>query len=481
MKNIKLIILSIFIGVFASCEDTLDINSDPLASTSADPNAILPFTFVQYSARKVTELGTRISDVNQNMSDNFNSPAQGVSSGTLTGNTWGMMYQQVLGNLSLVRRDAELAGPTSNNVNAIATILSAYIFYELTSIWEEVPYTQALNGAEFPTPEFDSQETVLNGVVDLLNQGISLIDNRVTEGEFVLSSTSDLFYGGDFDKWKIFANSLKLRTLMMLKNGGANVDGEINTTLGQPLMTSNDEAAYISYAGAAGAENGYFTIVTAFFGPDNESQNVHGPGDPIDKLLNGSGDPRFDIWIARNDLDAPGNQRFPDPSTSVLSNNVIRPSLPDVIMTPDEIDLYKAQLALEGFTAAGDAATNYKNGVKNAIEWWSNDIPNIGVAVVTPTDSKASVPQAEIDAYVDGLATPTLNDVYNEQYLASFLNPVLSWNHVRRNKIPVLEVPPGSDISTILKRFTYPPDETDSNPNTPANLQTDVAMWFEGN
>lgn len=481
MKNIKFIILAIFIGVFSSCEDTLDINTDPLAATSADPNAVLPYTFVQYSARRVPELGTRICDVSQYISDTFNSPALGVSSGTLTGNTWGMMYQQVLGNLSLVKRDAEAAGETSNNVNAIATIYSAYVFYELTSIWEDVPFTEALNGAEFPTPKFDTQETVLNGVVEMLDEGMTLIDNIPAEGSFSITSTSDMFFGGDMAKWKVFANSLKLRVLMMLRNGGANVDAQINTTLGQDLMTSNDEAAYIEYSGSAGAENAYFTIITAFFGPDNESQDVFGPGDPIDELLNGTGDPRFDLWIARNDLDAPGNQRFPDPTTSVLSNNVIRPSLPDVVMTPDEIDFYKAELALAGFTAAGDAETNYKNGVKNSLKWWGMDIPGIGVGVVTPTDSKASLTEAEIDAYVDGLSTPTVNDIYNEEYLASFLNPVLAWNHVRRNKVPVLETPPGSNISTILKRFTYPPDETSANPNTPANLATDIPMWFEGN
>ena len=45
-----------------------------------------------------------------------------------------MMYNQILGNLSLVKADAAAAGPTSNNVNAIATILTAHIYFELTSI-----------------------------------------------------------------------------------------------------------------------------------------------------------------------------------------------------------------------------------------------------------------------------------------------------------------------------------------------------------
>ena len=455
---------------FSSCEETLDINTDPLAAPSADPNAVLPFVFVQYSARKVTELGTRICDVSQYIANTFNSPNRGNTSIFLTGNTWSMMYTEVLGNLSLVKRDAAAAGETNNNVNAVATILSAHIYYELTSIWEDVPFTEALNFDEFPAPNFDSQETVLNGVVDMYDEAIALIDAMPATGNFVITPASDMFYGGDIAAWRRLANSLKLRALMMLKNNsGTNVDAQINEALGQPLLESNDQSAFIEYSGEPGAQSGMQTIITAFFGPDNESQDIFGPGDPIDELLNGSGDPRWDLWVARNDLDPPGNDIFPDPSTSVLSNNIIRATLPDMLMMPAEIDLYKAQLALEGIAAAGDAQTNYKNGITNALKWWGQDIPSI---INTISD-------ADIDNYVNSLAAPTMNDVYNQQYLASFLQPVLAWNVWRINKVPALDPPPNTNIGAILRRFNYPPDEVGSNPNTPANPPTGEPMWFE--
>ncbi|WP_282123751.1 SusD/RagB family nutrient-binding outer membrane lipoprotein [Algibacter mikhailovii] len=472
MKKIYSIIMlsAVFtLSSIYSCSDNLDINTDPLAATSADPNAVFPFVFGENTARKVSELGTRICDVSQYISNTFNSPNRGSVSGTLSGNTWGVWYVGLLGNLSLIKADAVAAGSTSNNVNGIATALMANTFLELTALWEDVPYTEALDGVNFPQPKFDNQETVLNGVVDLCDEAMALIDSHNTNGEFQITPASDMYYGGDIAKWRIFANSLKLRALMMLRSGGANVDAQINATLDQPLMTSNDQTAYVNYAGTPGAQNAMLTIITAFFGPDNESQNVFGPGDPIDELLNGSGDPRWDLWVARNDLDAPGNDIFPDPETSVLSNNIIRADLPDVLMSPDEIDLYKAELALAGFAKAGSADTNYRNGVRNSIKWWGQDIPGV-LAVVSDTD---------IDAYVNGLAAPTANDIFNEQYLAAFNRPILAWNHVRRNKVPVLDPPPGTSISTILKRFTYPPDEIGNNPNTPANKNTDVPMWFE--
>jgi hypothetical protein len=470
MKRIySIIILSAAFTLSTLYSCSLDINTDPLAATSADPNAVLPFVFGENSARKVSELGTRICDVSQYISNTFNSPNRGAVSGTLSGNTWGVWYVSMLGNLSLVKADAEAAGTTSNNVNAIATALMANTFLELTCIWEKVPYTEALDGVNFPSPNFDDQEVVLNGVIDLCDEAIALMDAHSTEGQFTITPASDMYYGGDLSKWRIFTNSLKLRTLMLLRSGGANVDAQINDVLGEELMTENSQAALVEYEGGPGAQSAMLGIITAFFGPDNESQNVFGPGDPIDELLNGSGDPRWDLWVARNDLEAPGNDIFPDPETSVLSNNIIRADLPDVLMTPDEIYLYKAELALAGFAGAGSAEANYKAGVEQAIKWWGQDIPGV----------LATVTDAQIDSYVDGLSSPTLNDIYNEQYLAAFLRPILAWNHVRRNKVPVLDPPPGSSISTILKRFTYPPDEIGNNPNTPANVQTDVPMWFE--
>ena len=471
MKRLKLILLCfVFIsGTFSSCDEKLDINTDPLAATSADPNAVLPFVFVQYSSRKVTELGTRICDVSQYISNTFNSPKNGSTSIFLTGNTWGMMYNQILGNLSLVKADAEAAGPTSNNVNAIATILSAHIYFELTSIWEDVPYSEALNGQEFPAPNFDRQEDVLNAVVGLYDEAIALIDNRQLDGEFAIQTTADQYYGGDMAKWRILANSLKLRALMLLRNGGASVDSQINATLAQPLMSSNDEAAYLIYSGAPGAQNAMKTIITAFFGPDNESQNVFGPGPPIDELLRDSGDPRYDLWVARNDLPAPELAFFPDNSTSVLSNNIIRFDLPDMLMLPSEIDLYKAELALEGFAAAGSADANYRAGITNSLRWWGQDIPGV----------LATITEADITGYVSSLPAPGIVDVYEQQYLAAFLQPVMAWTHVRRNQVPVLDAPPASTIGTTLRRFNYPPDEVTSNPNTPANLPTETPMWFE--
>lgn len=467
MKYIKYLSLILVLSfVSTSCEDSLDINTDPLAATTADPNVLLPFVLAQYSNRHTTELGTRIMDVPQHFTACFNSARQGNTSIFLTGNTWAMMYSQVLGNLLLVEQDAIAAGPSSNNVAAIAKVLQANTFFELSMIWEDVPYSEALNAKEFPTPNFDNQETVLNGVVSTLDEAIALIDAMPATGIFNVS-TGDLIYDGDMDKWRRYANSLKLRVLMVLKNK-TNVDAQIANVLSQPLVESNDQAALIQYSNAPGGFNGYNNLVEAFFGVSNEAQGVYAPSRTLFNLL--TGDPRFDMLIANPDAADPidiGMFAF-SAGGPTITDNVIRNDLPHMLMMPAEMSLYRAELAMEdgNMSAAQD---HYKAGVALNIAWWGGDIPG----------AQKTIAAADATAFVDGLAAPTMQDIHEQLYIESFIRPVVAWNTVRRTQVPELEPVPGSSISTILKRFNYPPDEVASNPNTPPNAPTDTKMWFE--
>ncbi|WP_235296492.1 SusD/RagB family nutrient-binding outer membrane lipoprotein [Portibacter marinus] len=466
MKYIKYLSFVLLLSfVITSCEDALDINRNPLAATTADPNVLLPFVMAQYSNRHTTELGTRIMDVPQHFSACFNSARNGNTSIFLTGNTWGMMYSQVLGNLLLVKQDAEEAGPSSNNVAAIAKILEANTYFELTSIWEEVPYSQALNAQEFPEPTFDEQEVVLDGVIDILNDAIDQIDNIPSEGIFDVS-TGDIIYGGDMDLWRRYANSLKLRVLMIIRNK-KDVSSEIAATLNEPLIESNDQSALIRYSNAPGSFNAYNNLVEAFFGVSNEAQGVYGPGEVIYGLL--QGDPRFDMLISNATGEGCPIGRFPFSfACARIKDNVIRNDLPHMLMMPAEINLYKAELAM----AAGDVATaesEYKAGVAKNVAWWGGDIPGAQLTIAADV----------AEAFVAELPTPTMEDIHNQLYIESFIRPVVAWNTVRRTDTPELRPVPGSNITGILKRFNYPPDEVASNPNTPVNLPTDTPMWFE--
>jgi hypothetical protein len=139
-----------------------------------------------------------------------------------------------------------------------------------------------------------------------------------------------------------------------------------------------------------------------------------------------------------------------------------------MLFMPAEINLYRAELAMAAGNMA-EADAQYRAGVAKNIAWWGGDIPG---AQLTIDDATAS-------AFVDGLAAPTMQDIHEQLYIESFIRPMVAWNTVRRTKVPTLDPVPGTNISTYLKRFNYPPDEVASNPKTPANPPTDTPMWFE--
>ncbi len=465
MKILKYIMLVAVFGMFATaCEDKLDINKDPLVATTADPNLLLPFVIAQYSNRHTTELGSRIMDVPQHFTACFNSPRQGNTSIFLTGNTWGMMYTQAIGNLQLIEEDAAAQGASYDNAAAIAKVLKANVYFELTMIWDDTPYTEALNPNEFPFPNFDDQETVLRGSIAVLDEAIALIDGLAADGRFDISS-GDIIYGGDMDAWRRYANSLKLRILMVMRNK-VNVDSEINAVLGQDLITDNSQSALVRYSTAAGQKNGYNSLVEAFFGISNEVQGVYAPSRTLYNLLDG--DPRFDAIIAGSGDPLNIGQFAFALGGPTISDNVIRDDLPHMLFMPAEINLYKAELAMANGDM-GTADSEYRAGVTKNISWWGGDIPGSLVSIAT----------ADIDAYVSGLSAPTMEDIHNQLFIESFIRPMVAWNTVRRTGTPTMEPVPGSSISTILKRFNYPPDEVAANPNTPVNLDTDTKMWFE--
>lgn len=471
MKFLKIFSLTLLIALMAtSCEKTLDVNTDPLVATSADPNAVLPFVFVQYSNRFTSELGTRMIDVPQHIAACFNSPRAGATGSTITGNTWGMYYTQVLGNLALVEADALEGGEANNNIAAIAKIFKAKSFFELASIWGDIPFTQALDGVRFPNPEFDSQEDVFRGVLTILDDAITLIDNMPADVTDV--AVGDVIYGGNMDNWRRWANSLKLRVLMMIRNKDTSVDTEISKVLTEPMIEDNSQAALVRYADNSGEANSFQRLITNFFGGTSESSGVYSPTSVSYDLFNQNDDPRFALMISDPNGNGPadmGLATFGAPgSTAHVSNAVVRNDMPHNMFLPSEISFYRAELALLG-VSTDDAQAEFEKGLRQICEYWGGDIPNATATIAT----------ADIDNFISSIGAVDLQKVHEQLYLESFFRPIVSWNSVRRTKVPTMLPVPGSGITTILKRFNYPPNEVSSNPNTPANLPTDAPMWFE--
>ena len=111
----------------------------------------------------------------------------------------------------LAIKNAEEADPVNHNAIAQCKILLAEHMYEATMLWGDIPFTESWNGT-IKYPKFDSQESVLNGVLSLLDEALQIMDlndaNAIDE--------YDIYYKGDMNKWMTLAKSLKFRTLMVM-------------------------------------------------------------------------------------------------------------------------------------------------------------------------------------------------------------------------------------------------------------------------
>ena len=488
MKSIVTIFLLFsFLLVPMACNKELDINTNPLAASKADPNAILPFVMVQYSNRKITEVGTRMIDVWQNVSVTFNSGRDGTTPIFVAINEWTMLYTQVLKNLLLVERDARAKGATNNNITAIAVILKALAYHDLTCLFGDVPFTEVGDAAKFPAPKFDTQQIVLNGIITMLDDAVVLIDAIPAVGTANVGA-GDLIYGGKMDSWRRYARSLQLRVLMLIRNQDTSVDTKINAILTEDkLINSNiTNAAMLRYSTTPGNQNAWAGLNIRFGTGSNETNQFWGPSPILRGLLfdiGGPGvpDPRLNLWCIAGTGGTYFAQpigTFPTAATGLFRDNLVRTDLPDIWFLPSEISFYKAELALKGVIAGGAAAADgfYRQGLNETLSFWGGSIPGATLTLSPAQITTFIATKANLNTLTPANA---LTEVGNQQYLEAFWRPIESWNTVRRNKVPDVLAAPNSTIPTMVKRLNYPSTEVGANPNTPGPKGTDVKMWFE--
>lgn len=84
----------------------------------------------------------------------------------------------------------------------------------MTDLYGDVPYSEAGKGylESIFTPRYDEQKDIYDSFFKVLSKAVDQFDPAKDE------ITSDVIYDGDIQKWKKFANSLRLRFAMRISN-----------------------------------------------------------------------------------------------------------------------------------------------------------------------------------------------------------------------------------------------------------------------
>ncbi|MEN0004553.1 MAG: SusD/RagB family nutrient-binding outer membrane lipoprotein [Bacteroidota bacterium] len=470
---LPILLAATFVFVNTGCDDALDINTDPLAATAVDPNLLFPEVLVNLSNNRTIEVSGRLGNIVHYYEPGltvFGTMAYGDLSNTfLVGNIWSNWYSIGLKNLVLAEQTALSQDPQPVNVIAQSKLLQSFIYYLLTTSWEEVPFSQALNADEFPNPVFDPQEQVLEGIVAMVDEALALIDKG--DGAFSVTD-GDLIYGGNMDNWERFGNSLKLKALMLLANK-KDVSAQIAAAVAAPRITALSDEAALQYFDAPGNFNPLWNTLNLFAGGNNpEWWNA---STIFIDVLNELEDPRLSTYYDESDSFGAPPGSFGVDGNAIVSLNILRPDFPDRYITPAEIVLLEAEAIARGFAPGGIGAadTKYREGIKLSMDFY---------------DAKpGAIQEVDKEAYLNSLPNlaelPTDDAVEAIQlqiYLEDFMRSPEGWTQWRRTKVPsTVQAPAGSQISGVLRRLFYPPDEVGANPNAPNLKDLDEPMWFE--
>ncbi|QQR98950.1 MAG: SusD/RagB family nutrient-binding outer membrane lipoprotein [Sphingobacteriales bacterium] len=467
MNKIKLLYIILLLSIVTSCrKGYLDINTDPDAATKTEPEYLLNFSAAAFANERMAEIyGTRLytqtwlgGEYNA-WDDEFFT----VSPFT-TNNFWSITYGDVISNANQAREQALIKFSEPDNAVAQVDVWKAYVFYSVSMLWEDVPFTEVGQINTIVAPKYDDQQVVLNGVLSLLDDAIDKFNTGNNQ------KINDPWFSGDISKWKKLARSLKLKVLMTMVDADPTKASEIGDLISDGgFMTSNSDNWSFNFINESGKKNPIWMIVEKYYGSDQEcwlASNV------VLDLLQSNNDPRIEQFyeLGPDATDYLGIDPYESNTAYIsecsrVSTNIVNGAYPDYMMTYAEQELLIAEAITRGF-ASGDAASNFASGVSASMDHYG----------VSGVDASTYITNLD---FASASTSDALVLIYHEQYLDLFDRALEPWTQWRRTEYPALTLPEYAEISDIIRRLSYSPTEQAANANAKANKPLDTKMWFD--
>jgi len=464
MKILKYSIYLSLLLVLGGCSGILDVNTDP-TRVSADEvgvDVLLP-TVIEGTSRAFYSEGYSASRVTHHL----DAVTNGYYDEFTMAGAWSTIYLKNLNNIELLIAKAEDEG--SSHYAGVAKVLKAINLGLLTDAWEDVPYTEALQGSENIAPKYDKQEFIYSEIQKILDNAITDLSS---DNNFRDIGKDDFIYNGSVENWIKLAHSFKARFMIHLSNkSNMNWNAVLDeVSLG---LTSNDDDFQLFYPDDIGnpwyksvskkiTESIYTVTYGAYF-----IDNLNGVN------FGGAIDPRLLVLAEKTDT-TPGyhgaagydEEATPFNVLPTVNTFYMTPESPLVMMSYSELKFIEAEAALKAgnLTIAQDA---YEAAV-------AANMTKLGVSG---------------DSYLAdaGISTVSLQNVMTQKHVALVFNPE-AWNDMRRydfssDVFKNFVVPEYNGRTEPGQRAIYPSSESSRNKaNYEANLKEFTEkMWKDKN
>ena len=384
------------------------------------------------------------------------------------------------------------------NIQAQAKIIMAYKALATTLLYGDIPYSEAGKGFLDPQafrPVYDTQQSVMEAAINDLTTAMGELTNSASQESL---GGFDTLLGNDVAMWIAFANSLRFRYAMTMREKDASfADPIIADALTKPLLApdqhvsldpatipgleNNREGFYrgnsyirmgstmwesMSSTNAVDGSGIYDLRCSILFEPNEDDEWVPYPQNPDASTPTVTGDPHVPARLT--DWDS-NRSNFATINVYYVQDRTV----PQFIVTGTQISFLKAEIYNRGIAGvSADAAMAeafYQEGITSSVNFWYNHAFNSIWVVNKPA---AAAPTAgELNgmlnhpsvAYSADSAT-ALSQIYEQSWISLFHQPFEAWNLQRRTNNATPNVPlSASGLVTDFNKLTYPPSERETN------------------
>jgi len=346
---------------------------------------------------------------------------------------WGDIYGGGgLQDIAIIKERA--AAEDKRTLLGIAKMWEAIAINTAADMWGDVPFSQAVNPGEFPTPVYDKQSDVAAAALALIDEAIA----DFTAGQAFFDGAFDFTFAGDTDKWIAAAHTLKARILL---NWAEVNPGNFALALAEARMgiASSADNWVARHSNTNGEENLWWQFEAFRFG------YVRSGAFLVD-LLKNDNDGRLQVYL---DVDSDGNFTGSAPGENNGLASFLNPETFGSKSWDSEIVTWgETQFIIAECLQATGAETEALNHL--------NDVIQPGL------EAKWGLAANALPRYTGLTGVDLLEAIMLEKYKALFLNLQI-WSDWKRTAFPIL---PSTPLDRrIPRRMLYAEDELNTNPN----------------
>lgn len=471
--------------VFTSCEDDLDINTNPdtppeistgLALTAAEGSiaTVMGGAFFNLGgmyAQFYTQAPSagQYDDIEQyNVNTDF------------ADRLWTELYAGALNDLEFVIDNAEAEG--DNGTVLAATVLRAYTFQYLVDVFGDVPYTDALQGNDNISPEPTSGEEIYLNLIDTIDAALAAYEAAPVDSQV---GQQDLIFNANMNNWVEFANTLKLKLYLRMSYTSQANSAAVTALLNENNFLTSD-VSFSAFTDATSKRNPYYEVQIERLGNVNTVAS-----NSLFEFYNRNEDPRLEevyAWIPADSTYA-GIDQGEGLSTALggvkaqdLSRPAITPETPVYLMSVAESYFLQAEAAVR-YSGGTGAEELYNSGVAASFELYGVE----GAAEFTAEEGA-------YDFVSTGSVEGDVEQIIVQKWAAlANVNNLEAWIETKRTGYPLLDtsgepayeegrrivsqasVLPGNQIPFSL---FYPDNEVQRNSNLTQKEGLTQKVWW---